>query len=492
MPASISHSSNRLLSDEDFNTQFYLTLFSNTKRALTINVDLIHHIFSFLQPTDFCAANLINKTCYVAYHTPHLKVFEWIFFSSVIKQHELKHPSPLLQFNDDGSCSLAPVNHSMKVSPAVLVMDRYVKYNYWKQFIDLLSSGKELVYSDIFNQCRLAADQGHEPATKLFIELYLLGCSESYNEGEENHKEFLKAIYRHANHGSESAIRFLLTYFTNSDTTCSSTQSERLNLIKKYADQGSEAAIKHLLGTFRKGLFGINASDKEVQITCLKLAQNYIDKFQSEAAISFMLKAYKKSWLGLNWNEISIQNQCMQFAQTYANLESETAIDFLLTTHKTLFQLVQTKEIQQKALLLADYYARTYRSEKAIHFLLEAYNSNSLGLSSSLERRKKRNMLAQKYANQGSEVAVKFLILLKNNEKRYEIAKKYAALKSEKAIKYVLKTELHSHFFITYNEPITKREGWQLAINYLKGGSLTALKMMIYAYQSELDSSSMQ
>ncbi len=81
MPTAISNSSNRLLSDEDFNTQPFLTLFSKTKKELTINDELIQHIFSFLSPLGLCTVNLTNKAFYVVYHTPHLKAFEWIFFS---------------------------------------------------------------------------------------------------------------------------------------------------------------------------------------------------------------------------------------------------------------------------------------------------------------------------------------------------------------------------------------------------------------------------
>lgn len=478
-----ANSSNRLLSNEDFNTQPFLTFFSKTERRQIINQDLIQQVFSFLSPQDLCTANLINKACYVVYHTPHLKAFDWIFSSSVIRQQELKHPYRLLQF-DDGSCSLLPFHRSLEVSPDVLVMDRYVKRNYWKQLIDLFSSSKELIYTDIVNQCRLAADQGHEPAIKHFIELYFSNCFESTAEDDEAHKEFLTLIYQYADRGSESAIRFILAYFSENEDTCSKTQIERLNLIKKYAERGSEAAIKYLLNSFCTGRFEIDIHDEKMQELCLKTAHRYIKKFRSEAAIKFVLKSYKKSRLGFNWNEIHVQDQCIQFAKTHAALKSETAIAFLLEMHKKQFKLFQTKEIQQEALLLAEDYAHEFRSEVAISFLLEAHDSKSLGLANSLERRKKRNLLAQKYADNGSEAAVKFLLHSKNINNRHEMAQKYAALKSEKAIKYLLKAKFDNHF--SY-EPITEREGWQLAITYLKRGSLAAFKIMIHAYQIEFD-----
>ncbi len=478
IPSSIRH-----LSDEDFNTQLFLTLFSKTKRALTINCDLIQKIFSFLPPSGLCTANLINKTCYVVYHTPHLKAFEWIFFSSVIRQKELRHPFPLIQYGD-GSSSLPPALST--VGPHVLIMDRYVKHNYWKQLIELLSSGKELTYADILDQFRLAADQGHEPAIKHFIDLYLQNCLEYEEVDEKNHNEFLDVIHRYADRGSESAITFLVGYFIeNTENGDSSTQENRLKLIKKYANRGSEAAIKGVLDVFCKEAFGINANDEKTQKTCLNMAQNYVEKFQSEAAIEFILKAYKESLLGFNWKDYQVQNQCMQFAKKYAALKSETAIAFTLDMQAERFKLLQTKEAQQEALLLADYYARKFRSEEAINFLLQAHNSNRLGLASSVERRKKRDALAQEYADAGSEAAIKFILRSKSIVKRYENAKKYAALKSEKAIKYMLKATCNRVFLLSSDEPISHR--WKLAIKYLKQGSLAALKMMIHAYQIEFD-----
>ncbi len=518
-------SNDRLLVDAS------VEMFAKTNNKLIVPPEIVRLIFLFLdKASDFCKVNLVNRACYMISQDPTYTPFNWVLFSPVIERQEKSSPIRLIFYANE--------NQNEERSP-ILVMEKYVKHNYWKKLIQLFQAEMLPSEEKILDHLLLAADQGYEwPIQHLLIfsKEGFLGINPA---DEKVERDYFELAMKWAEKGSRAAIEFLMSTFESAETGNQKTNQERLALVKKFAFRGSEDAIRFLLVAYGEGFLGLNVFDAKIQQEGLALAHQFAQQ-GSEAAIEYLLEASLDGKLGLDETDPDVRDQYLALAREYADtFHSEAAIAFIINS--LLYQIIdlnhkddmhtclktakhyadqgsemaielllnklgdQSNEKQEAfirggACSLAQTYADTFKSEKAITFLLKEHSK----FSSDTRTKEIGVELAKKYASEmHSEAAIDWLlndsylthwtlepITTEKLKKRYTDAKFFADCKSEKAIEYFLDGHLSDDGLeplplfdlgLNLTDSSTYKEGLKEARNYLQQGSISALKFLIKA-----------